>query len=126
MKYPANSKYNFFDPSSDNFKVYLKASCYEVRSTVNFLQGPFCFPDIWILDYSLDLESFNRVNDSNVWDLRPANCAHLYPPGCTYWDKPLEEQNIYKGTYIMFAGGKNVGLNKYVNNPKGFVVSMMI
>lgn len=121
MKYPENSKYNFFSPSADNFKVYLKASCYEVRGTANFLEGPFCFSDCWVLDHSLNTESLNRLSsESNEWELRGMNCAHLYPPGCRYWDKPLAGTSIYRGAYIMFAGGELVGLNKYVKNSRGF------
>ena len=124
MKCPTSSKYNFFDSSPSDFKVCLKSSCYESRSTKNFVQGPFCFPDIWVLDYSLNDGSMNKVaNDSyksSGWETRPVRCAHLYPPGCSYWDKPPQGTTIHKDAYITFSGGEMLGLDKYVKNSKGF------
>lgn len=124
MKCPANSKYNFFDPQPDKYKVCLTSSCYEARSTKNFIQGPFCFPDIWVLDYSLNEGTLNKVSNksysSSGWEDRPIRCAHLYPPGCSYWDKPPEVNSLYHDAYITFLGGNILGLDKYVNNSKGY------
>jgi AraC-like DNA-binding protein len=78
-----------------------------------------CLP-VWVLDYSLGSLGYYRVNrPSGPWKPRPANEAHLYPPGTPYWEEPGKERRM-SSAFVTFHGGEMVGLGAMIRPGEGF------
>ena len=73
-------------------------------------------PDVWVLDYVLQGSSRFSVGGL-PWQLRPANTAHLYPPGTLYMES--EDPGRSKSGFFLFKG-ESSALLRLVDNSAGF------
>lgn len=74
----------------------------------------------WALDYTFTDAGFYRVVSlDQPWEKRMAHVAHLYPPGCPYWQDLRGVKELHSA-YIVFQSGDTPCLNALVNNPKHF------
>lgn len=75
----------------------------------------------WALDYFLTPGARIRVGSTRQpWREREAFTAHLYPPGCSYWEDSGGRAGSHRSTWITFETGPGSGLEALVQNPQGF------
>lgn len=65
----------------------------------------------WALDYTRDPGGRYLVGSRGAsWKSRPAEMAHLYAPGTSYWEDTRALAKPLHGAYILFQGGEQAGL----------------
>lgn len=68
----------------------------------------------WVLDYSFTPGTRFRVGSAKArWCYREASEAHLYPPGCPYWEK-IDRKSFLRTAYMIFSAGEEAGLGGLV------------
>jgi len=72
----------------------------------------------WVLDYSLFAKGGEFRTELTDWMERPANVAHLYPPGRRYFER-FERTRLFDSCYITFEGD-NAALRRLTDNSAGF------
>jgi AraC-like DNA-binding protein len=79
--------------------------------------GKICLP-VWVLDHSLSSCGSCRTGSTSApWIERPANEAHLYPPGVAYWENPGPERSV-STAFVTFVGGEQAGLDALTDGGK--------
>ncbi len=69
----------------------------------------------WVLDYSLTPCGSTRVGSpDSPYKPRPGGRGHLYAPGTSYWETSSESELPSRSCYIVFRGGEELGLERFL------------
>jgi AraC-like DNA-binding protein len=109
------SFHGFYYPESEGRPYPVAAIIQEW--TRQFSSSKNCLhPDVWVLDYVL--QDSGRFSVGGLpWQPRPANTAHLYPPGTLYSESC--DPGLCKSGFFLFKGESCV-LRHLTDNPAGF------
>lgn len=75
----------------------------------------------WVLDYEFTSHGRYRASSSAMpWRSRLPHTAHLYPPGCDYWEDTRRETGYRHSAWICFVGGKVARLDRLLAPQSGY------
>ncbi len=75
----------------------------------------------WIMDYTHTAGGRYKAGfRSRRWLDRPAGVAHLYPPGCPFWEDTRAIGCRVHSSAITFHDGEFAGLDRLTSNRRGF------
>lgn len=75
----------------------------------------------WVLDYSFTPDGSCRVgNPRRPWRQRLSGMAHLYPPGCIYWEDTRQVEGLRHCAWFWFRGGEEAGLKDLLDDRTGY------
>jgi AraC-like DNA-binding protein len=84
--------------------------------TVNTTPTGRLLHDHWILDVNGTPGERVRVGAADApWQERPADVAHLYPPGCPYWEAPAGPRFSVQCLFIGFRDAGALGLERLLD-----------
>jgi len=121
MRVLSESIYHHVDRPRPGHPAQMHTFIYDALHPDDASEGPFGHANEWILDYTLSGSILTRVgSDSSPWRIRQAGQAHLYPPGCRFWERKHAESGIVHSAFVVFSGGQWLGMQPYIQNEAGY------
>lgn len=100
-----------------------------INATSRVQQNGWFSPKIvnyyWAFDYSIsDYGRYKVGRRSRIWEERPPQIGHLYPPRVPYSEDLRKAPKPIEDAWVIFTGGERIGLHKLI--PKGYLYARFI